>query len=357
MGKELIVVTTQLGNDGAERVLSILMNEWVKSDIKIYVIQVDPEDFKQSYKLSEEIEVINFKSKFKNRSILRAQKVIMLTNFLNKHKNATVLSFINRSTLLLYLCRRFVKNRIVFSERNNPQLKPPQKKLRNLRDQAFCAADACVFQTNEAKALFPPKAQEHGTVIINPINPNLPEKWTGERRKVVVNASRITPQKNIPMLIRAFEKFHYDFPEYTLDVYGQGEDEEKVRAMIETLGLSNYVRLCGFAENLHEQMKDASMYVCSSDYEGIPNSVLEAMALGIPTISTDCPVGGAREVIDGKNGMLVPVGDDEKLSIAMKKIASDKEFAKTLSENAYKIRDIYPIDKIAKIWLDVLFVD
>ena len=355
MSKKLIVVTTQLGNDGAERVLSILMNEWAELGVKIRIIQVDPEDYNETYPIADEIKIIDFTSRFNSRSIKRFQKVSFLIKYLNKHSDATVLSFINRPTLLLYLCRPFVKNRIVMSERNDPQNKPPKKWLRDLRDMAFCSADACVFQTHEAMGLFPEKAQKHGSIIINPINPNLPDCWTGEREKIIVNASRLTPQKNLPMLVKAFAKFHESYPEYKLLIYGQGEDEQMVKELIHSLGIDNSAKLMGFSTDIHNDIKKASMYVCSSDYEGIPNSVLEAMALGIPTISTDCPVGGAREVINGNNGLLVPVGDIDKLAEAMKSIAGDSDLAKQLADNGYQIREAYPINKIAKEWLKVLF--
>ena len=111
----------------------------------------------------------------------------------------------------------------------------------------------------------------------------------------------------------------------------------------------------GFSDNIYDEMNKSAMFVLSSDYEGISNSMLEALAMGLPSVVTDCPVGGAKMVIENNiNGILVPVGDVQSMFEGMKKILDDKGFAKKLSKNAIKIRDKYPVDKIAKMWLDVM---
>ena len=109
-----------------------------------------------------------------------------------------------------------------------------------------------------------------------------------------------------------------------------------------------------FKENVNDIIKDSAMFVLSSDFEGISNAMIEALALGIPTICTDCPIGGARQMIqDGKNGLLVPVGDDGALYNAMKKIIDNPQFADELAEEGKKIRLLYPEDKIVQKWLDL----
>lgn len=89
----------------------------------------------------------------------------------------------------------------------------------------------------------------------------------------------------------------------------------------------------GFRNDVHEKIADATMFVMSSDYEGLSNALLEAMAMGLPCISTDSPPGGARMVIrNGQNGLLVPVGNKEKLMEAMDSIAANAEMAEKWEE-------------------------
>ena len=97
------------------------------------------------------------------------------------------------------------------------------------------------------------------------------------------------------------------------------------------------------------------MFVSSSDYEGMSNSMLEAMALGLPVICTDCPAGGARAVIrNGENGILTPVGDANALYLAMKNLAETPDFAETLGKNAVKIRTEQSVEKIIEKWMDII---
>ena len=129
-------------------------------------------------------------------------------------------------------------------------------------------------------------------------------------------------------------------------IYGQGKEEKRLESQIEELGLKDAVSLPGFAEDIHQKMLDAMLYVSSSDYEGISNSMLEALGMGVPTIATDCPVGGARMVIqNGVNGLLVPVKDANALYNAMKRIIEDKNFMEMISKEATKILKKYPLEK------------
>lgn len=108
----------------------------------------------------------------------------------------------------------------------------------------------------------------------------------------------------------------------------------------------------GFQADVREQIKDAAMFVLSSDYEGISNSMLEAMALGMPVIATDCPIGGSKMYIkDGINGLLVPVGDAQALAAAMDRLAGDAAFARQLGAEAAKVKENLAVSRIADRFL------
>ena len=121
------------------------------------------------------------------------------------------------------------------------------------------------------------------------------------------------------------------------------------------MSLDDKVVLKGFSNNVHKEIVNAMMYISSSDYEGISNSMLEAMAIGLPTICTDCPIGGARQVIKSQdNGILIPIGDVSALTNAMFKIVENKDFRDFLSTNAIKVRQIYDMENICREWEKVL---
>ena len=353
--KKIIIVTTALTNDGAERVLSQLSNEWIRLGHQVKIVSIGKSDKSNSYSISDKIEVVSIYQPKKSRIGWYLKQISALTKILNQDKNAVVLSFLSRSMYMLSICKFFTKNKIIFSERNDPTKWPEGKLKQKARDIAFCLADKCVYQTEEAKSFFPKAAQKHGVVIKNPCNSELPERYQGERRKVIITACRLHPQKNLPMMLNAFKKLSLEFPEYQLKICGQGEEKAKLEELAKELEIYNKVEFAGFVKNIHQEMLDCSMYVCSSDYEGISNSMLEAMGMGIPTISTDCPIGGAREMItSGVNGVLVPVNDSEALYVAMKQLITDPSFADSLSNEAYKIRKEYHITNIAKEWLNIM---
>jgi len=352
---EIIVVTNYLTDGGAERVLSELISEWIKFDHKVLVIQIKSSSFLDSFVLPKEIEIININELESSRFVRRLYQAFQLVKILRLKKSGTVLSFTNPSILLVGMCSPFIKNKIVFSERNDPDRSPTKKRFRIVRDMVYRRADVCVFQTEDARAHFCKKVQSKGIIIPNPVNDDLPEPYNGERRKTIVAVCRLNQQKNIPMTIHAFNKLIVDYPDYTLEIYGRGELEKDLQDLINRLDLQEKVFLMGFSHQVYEKLRDAAVYVSSSNYEGISNSMLEALGMGVPTVCTDCPCGGARTyIVDGENGLLVPVGNVDALYYAIKKILDDMNFAKKLSINASKIREELPVKKIAEQWTDIL---
>ena len=189
----------------------------------------------------------------------------------------------------------------------------------------------------------------------------MPEPYHGEREKTVSTFCRVSLQKNLPLLIEAFAAFRRDFPGYRLRIIGDCANEEArqvdrdVAALVKSLGLEEAVERLPFSANVHEMILRDAMYVNSSDYEGISNAMLEAMAIGLPCVCTDCPVGGARATIrDGENGLLTPVGDADALCRAMKRVAEDPALRETLSRNATRLREELSLNAVAERWMKLL---
>ena len=180
---------------------------------------------------------------------------------------------------------------------------------------------------------------------------DLPEPFTGQRRHEIVNFCRLNKQKNIPLLMEAFAMLLKEHPDYTLRIYGRGEEKDNLMALAKKMGLENAVIFEDFAPDVHARIRDAAMYVCSSDFEGLSNSMLEAMAIGLPCVCTDCEGGGARMMIrSGENGLLTPIGDKQAMYEAMKKLAEDPAYAARLGSEAAKLRQELSIEKIADQW-------
>ena len=227
-------------------------------------------------------------------------------------------------TATLYEVTRRIKPKCIFAEKNSPEMEFEQNK----KDiKYFCKIlskiNGGVMQTMD-ELLFYESFLKQGIVIHNPIRSDLPEVYQNNRRKVVVNFCRISPQKNLPLLMKSFVDFCVKYPEYTLEIYGNIITDEE-NAYLEDLKewvlekkCEHVIMLLPPRADIHNLVNDCAMFVSSSDYEGISNSMLEAMAIGLPVVCTDCLGGGAREMInDGENGLLVPVGDSNALTAAM----------------------------------------
>ena len=244
---------------------------------------------------------------------------------------------------------------LIFSERNDPSHYPSSKIERLLRLIAYWSCDQIVFQTINAKEFFPLKISRKGTVIENPITNNLPVVWNGVRKPYITTFCRLAPQKNLSLLLQAFALLSDDYPKLQLVIYGNGEMKNRLEEEAKQLNISSQTTFFPHSMNIHSLINDCLMYVSSSDYEGQSNAMLEAMAMGLPCVCTDCPCGGANAVIqNGINGLLVPVGDAEKLSEAMRYMLTHPEDACQMGRNASTIRYERRPEQIAKKWLNLI---
>ena len=351
--KHIIVFVQHMTDGGAERVLSELISYWHKKNARVTVVETTPKKYKESYYIPNGVEDV--KLPYTNRKFIDYLiGFLFMSRIMRKNPKATVLAFTETMILKLALTLPFVNNRIVLSLRNDPVSTPDSKVYRRLRDWAFQKSDANVFQTIDALQYFPQSVREKSIIIPNPINPDIPEMYSGLREKKIVAVGRLTGQKNFRMLINAFSLLHKDFPDYSLYIYGRGELEEELIKQAKDLGIADYVIFPGFSEHIYQDILKSALYVSSSDFEGISNSMLEALALGLPSVVTDCPAGGARLAInDRENGMLVPTGDEQALYTAMKYMLENPEEAIRMGKNAAHIRERWPIEKIAERWLEL----
>lgn len=173
--------------------------------------------------------------------------------------------------------------------------------------------------------------QRSRKIIPNAINKEfITAEYSGPRNKQIVSSGRLTEQKNHALLIKAFAGITAKYPAYKLVIYGDGPLRKDLELLASNLGIADKVSFPGYTTEIRKKIERSSLFVLSSDFEGMPNALMEAMALGVPCISTDCKGGGARFLIkNGTNGLLTPIGDVEALQTAMEKILSD-QFSQTI---------------------------
>ena len=213
-----------------------------------------------------------------------------------------------------------------------------------------------VLQTPDARESFPKWMHKKTIILDNPLNPDfIGEYYDGEREDVIVTVGRIDRNKNQKLLIDAFMKIAEEFPKMKLIIYGDGEDRETLIKYVEKNSYQDRICLPGAVNDVKDRIKKAKVFALSSNTEGMPNALMEALALGVPCVSTDCPCGGPRMLMKGKeNGILVPVGDGVKMAEAIRSILSDDELWNRYSQNAYKITKVLNPEIVNEKWEEYL---
>lgn len=340
---------------GAERVISILSNCWVSMghNVNILIVGSNPECV---YELDKQINVRCIGGLKGRPGIAHFNLMRSIRHEVLKCNTDIAISFIADTFAYTALSLVGTNIPLIYSERGDPSKRIHRKGMKIYHKIIEKFADGTVFQIEGAKQFFSKRIRKNSVVILNPFNTEkLPDYDFENRKKEIVTMGRVCSQKNQSLLIDAFSLIANEFSDYVLKIYGEGELKETLQKQIDELGLSGQVELMGAQKDVLNKINKASLFVLSSDYEGLPNALIEAMCIGIPSVSTDCSPGGARALIEnGENGLIVPCNDAKSLADAMKKVLSDDDLARKFSINGKKIANRMESRKIAEKWLEFL---
>lgn len=343
---KIFLLIRYLQRSGAPKVLLWLAENLAARgyDVTLYcfssIVEVDvPKSVKF---IHEDLEHCNFFAKIKH-----LRKHLIETN-----ADIAVSFLLDANVYNIFACTG-LRTKSVVCERNDP-FTPGYYKLKFWKPW-FRFADGAVFQLPKVAEYYN-NIKGKTAVIPNPIGKLDVEvsKPFDERDDEIVSVGRIDIfQKRHDILIKAFAKFRKDHPAYHLTIYGHGveQDRQKLLTLISGLGLNNSVCLAGSIPHVVEKIVNCKFFVLSSDFEGIPNALIEAMVAGLPCISTDCRPGGARLLIeDGKNGLIVPAGDSDTLSEKMSFIANHPDIADMFGRKAKEIAVRFSDNEIIEKW-------
>lgn len=345
---KIVFVIPDMPGGGTERVVALLANEYCRRGIGTAILLFAGHE--TAYPLDGRIEVVSLGDPSGGSIAERFRRLGRMRRYYKKNKGCKIWAFSVMGAVFSVIAAFGQKHFFLVSERNDPN-RYDHKKIRNL---AYRFADVIVCQTEDAAAAFPKAVSRKSVVIPNPIDVGGIRSYEGVREHRIVAVGRLEAQKNHRLLVHAFAAFAKEYKDYVLEIYGRGELEDELKALARSLGVERSVRFCGFSGQVKEKINSAAMYVLSSDYEGISNSMLEALALGVPVIATDCPIGGSKTYIeDGVNGLLVPVGDEEALTAAMGRIAGDEAFGAALGRQGRRLRELNRVEQIAERFLAV----
>lgn len=341
---KILLCLGSMDKGGTQRVVSNLAN-YFSTNNKVFVLTTS--NRKSEYNLSDNI--IRF-SLDNNVNTSNFRRLKYIKNILNREKFDVILTMQPEPSYRILLLKKYCKCPIILSVRNDPSIEYKNIKRKILMKLLYKRANGFIFQTSDAKKYFPKKIQRKSKVIPNPLNDKfLVSPYTGKRNQAIVTVGRLTEQKNHQLLIYAFNRIIKKYPNYILKIYGEGEMEKKLKELCFKLKIENNVKFMGVSNKLEKEIYEDALFILTSDYEGMPNALMEAMALGLPCVSTDCPCGGPKELIqNGRNGLLVPVRDENRLVETIERLITDSELSSKISNNANKSMKAYAPNLILK---------
>lgn len=279
-----------------------------------------------------------------------------LRTILKKEQPDVVVSFIGKNNIMAILASFALHIPVYVAVRGEPMAEYYSKMMRIAAKSLFVFAKGVIIQTKQVKEFFPKRIQKKCILLSNPLNPKfLLENERIEIENTIVTIGRCDENKNQKLLIDAFANIADKYQDTSLYLYGDGELRENLIEYVDKIGLSKQIFLPGKTDNTREKIKNARIFVLTSDTEGMPNALIEAMVSGLPVISTNCPCGGPATLIeDGKNGFLIPVGDKEALSQKLVCLLEDNELRSKMGSEAAKLRELLEPQKVCNEWEKVL---
>lgn len=344
---KLTFVTSTLHAGGAERVISLLANSFCQKGYEVEIVCINKHLV--FYPIDEKVKVWFAEDEVKSLSILK--KMMWLRKHINSEKPDVVIAFMLEVYCVTLASLIGVSVPVISSERIDPHFFGRAKGL--LRWLLLRRTTHLVVQTVRIKDFYSAKLQSRTTIIPNPVTDKVFSLTPTLKQKRIIAVGRLAYQKNYPMMFRAFAKVHHDFPDWQLVVYGNGPQKEEIRGVIERLGMEGHIILAGKSDHVVEEMNKSSLFVMSSDYEGMSNALLEAVCVGLPVISTD--VSGAKDLItEGVNGYIVPVGNERAFTLALSSMLSSPEKMDEMGMKSKALAPRFREEQIVGQWEELI---
>ncbi|NMA05551.1 MAG: glycosyltransferase family 4 protein [Acholeplasmataceae bacterium] len=354
MTKRILFIINNLGYGGAQKIQVFLANMASNDFENVDIVVLFGTQC--VFNIDDKVNVKYLSNKQKKRNIilkifLYFKIVFQLRKVIKRRKPKVIISFSSEEVLLAHLASLFRKVKILGSERYNPLGLTKKGKKKNRFYFSF--ADHMVLQVPTLIDFY---NRKDITVIPNPYFSEVEIEPCKEERnnKIVAVSARFEYRKGIDVLLNAFSLFQKKYPNYELEIYGDGELKSSYLDMIETKKIKN-VTIYPSKRNIIQFLKCSKMFILPSREEGMPNILIEALGAGIPSISADCPPGGPRFLSKTETRLLLyDVEDYNKLSEKMIELAINQELSKTLSSNALSIREELNPQKIYNKWRKVI---
>lgn len=357
--RKILFHLNSMEKGGAERVVNILSGQFYKNGYE--VVLATEWTGKDEYELCEGVRRVHVGPGSEGGGRIRnlLYRVHRLRKTLEEEKPDVVIAFAKKAIYRALLATVGTGFPVILSVRTSPYGNYDHFQDRILIPFLYRRAAGAVFQTEAARDFFPRRLGARSAVILNPIKDCYLDRTPPTRRKKeIVQVGRLDQFKDQIVLLEAMYRLHKRYPDYILRIYGGDSGDgtkEKLEASIAAHGAEGYVYLMGSVEHPEECIEDAAVFVLSSWLEGMPNALMEAMALGLPVVATDCIGGGPAALIkNGWNGLLVPAKDVEAMAEAVSHLIQDTDLAEKIGRQAKKIGEQAREAVVFAAWRDYI---
>ena len=379
---DITLLIYSMSGGGAQRVMLNLIRMWSEQGLRICLITSLSRD-SDRYSLPADVTRLSatrsnmwglldsvrqryLRSASWRRAILRTahavlrvlcvvRDVYMLRKTLRTADSPVVVSFLTFTNVSTILASAGLGVRVVVSERIDLDRQPRNWPWHTMRPWLYRYADAVTANSRGAlKSMesYVPKSKLH--FVPNPVSfPSAPVAGT-RRENIVLNVGRLTRQKAQDVLLKAYARVVAEMPEWRLVIVGYGQRKDELQALASSLGLSGCVEWIDWTTEIERYYEKAGIFVLPSRFEGTPNALLEAMSFGLPSVVSDSSPGPLEHIVDGKNGLVVPVDDERQLAEAILSLAANQELRDRLGASARRTIEALNNDDIQDVWAAVL---
>jgi len=336
--KHIAFYIGSLAKGGAERVFCNLADYFLSIGYDVTMIT--------QYKLDNEYElpkganrVISdlTKEEQKGRLYNFFARVLKLHRIIRDTNADLLMTTIGKANFMAITCAVFTKTRVVVSVVADPKEEYPNRIMKILLQTLFGDADGIIMQTTDQRNFLRYGLRQEATILPNAVSPIfVNDRFIGKREHNIFMVGRMDDNKDQQLAIHAFAELSAKYPDAKLILIGDGPSRTELVELADKLCIADKVVFTGIVSDVPDRLHEAYAFVLTSKTEGMPNTLKEAMRLGIASISSDCPCGGPKDLIsDGENGLLFAVGDKDGLREALDKLLADESYAEKLGQNAY----------------------
>lgn len=347
-------VTSTLNSGGSERVISLLANALQERGHEVEIININRHDV--FYPINKDVKLTFVEEACGSTFI--GKKMCWLRSYIKRNRPDVVIPFMTDVECVTLLSMIGLRIPVISSERYDPRASNILYKT--IRWMFLRLTTHLVVQTEDIKSCYSKALQKRTTVIYNPVREDVnftpAPSPKGEANQLedgrlnrIISVGRLAPQKNFPMLIKAFSAIKDEFPDWHLLILGDGPERENLQLIVDSLQLTDRVLMPGRSEHVIDELRKSKLFCMSTNAEGMSNALIEAMCVGLPVISTD--VCGAKELLcNPESGLIVPVGDTELLTEALRKVMSNNELMQQMAERNLAKAEWFKQDRVVDQW-------